>query len=401
MNDDCLREIISRLGAMDLHSIANSNKRLRALAFELIQRKNKIWTLNFPFDVDAAKALEARKMFAYFGPEIVQMEINFNYQGVSDDHNPNSVQIMEAVVQHCTVIKSLKLQKFHIPDCRASFIGFKSLFKRLDMLHLVNVFIEYDDNSNSIDFFTDCPTLVELRVWESYVLYPAIFQSTFPKLESFIVEEPEKCFDEHTRGFIMRHANLKTFDVDCEEGHINLLAENCKSLEKLGFGIVNRFIQQQQLNSLATFRNLRKLKCAWVGLDMANVMKELLKLTKTLEEVDLSDGQCTVDSLRIISQLKKLHTIRLYDIYIQDTNGTILDVNPQLAKLIVDIVHRLPSLTKLEFYVNSYAIRKETYLQLVNVVGCRPLANRYLLINCRATGDFKSDLRSTVELEYN
>lgn len=121
MNEDCLREILSKLGIMDLYSIATSCNRLKALAFELFQRKNKIWTINFPYDVHEAKALQARNIFKYFGPDILKLEIHFNYPGYVDNRNPNSAAIMHTVVQHCTRLKSLKLQDFTIPDDRISF----------------------------------------------------------------------------------------------------------------------------------------------------------------------------------------------------------------------------------------------------------------------------------------
>lgn len=186
---------------------------------------------------------------------------------------------------------------------------------KLHKLCLEQVLIdEFDDwtenatispNGNCMNLFTNCTSLVELKVFESFSFYRVIFENSFPKLEHFIIEDPCRCIKNSTEGFILRHPNLKTFSLDSDEDHIpvlQVLAANGNSLQKLGFGFQYRLPSQTvepSLEILSKLRNLKELKCFVVTNSILNIVKELPQLQNTLEVLDLSVGYGTSELIPI------------------------------------------------------------------------------------------------------
>lgn len=309
---------------MDLCPIATSCTRFKELIFQSFQRKHKILKLNFGPSVRRETAIQTRRLFQCFGAQIVELEIQFTPYLYRP--NCHSAAIMDAVCRFCTGLKSLKLAAFDIPDNRNTFAGIGKLFGKLEKLHLENVCIEDIDsdtdtpNGNLIDFFGNCTSLIELKVHDSWFFYSIIFDSTFPNFEHFIFKDPSYCLNDKMERFILRHPNVKTFSVDGDYGYLPFLAENCKSLQKLGYR--SDYHEQRLISSdiLGKFHNLRELTCFSVGenlpWDIPKIVKVLPQLANSLELLDLTFGLATSDFIKIISKLKKLKVFRCDEIEI-------------------------------------------------------------------------------------
>lgn len=258
----------------------------------------------------------------------------------------------------------------------------------------------------------------EINVYESYFLYRVMFESSFPKLEHLMIDDPCSCTNNSIEEFLLRHSMLKTFSIRSDEDHMPVLralaaSPSRENLEKLEFGFEYNYPVQPiepSMESLSKFTNLREFKCYFAGHQAPKIIKEIAKLS--LEVLDLSCGTVNNEIILTVSKMKSLKVFRLFDVSIAHT-----DLNP-LADLIehtelsldicsgnnlkfdlVKIVSRLVHLTELKFKVNDYKIQKEIYLQLLNAVESRPGRNRYLVIDCRTTDDFQDFLRATVQFK--
>lgn len=334
LNDDCLIAIVERFEVMNLCAIAQSCTRLKRLILQTFKRKHKIVKLNFSDIVSVNTAVQAIRFFEIFGWLIIELEVKFKPYEKCDD--PNSANIVDAVVEHCTALKALKLASFDIPDDEFWFIRIGQLFGRLQKLHLKHVFIDpsvwHDDepiitpNGNAISCFYNCTSLIELKLVDSSFFYKAIFENSFQSLEHLIIEDEDKesCRDCSMDGFILRHPSLKTFSLDCEELHIPVAAANLARLETFGFQFKFRYPygnpSQTSVESLAKFQNLKELSCFCVSIEnMTKLLQVLPKLANSLEVLNLSYGRGNLDFIRIVSSMKKLKIVRLTDIIIEDT----------------------------------------------------------------------------------
>lgn len=434
LNVDCLFEIFERLDVMDLADVVQSCKYVKEIIFNLFQRKYKTLKLNFSDIVNVKTAVQARRLFKTFGSIIIELEIKFVPYKVVE--NPNSADILDAVIEHCTSLKTFKLDSFDIPDNAFWFERMGQLFMRLQKLRLRHVFIEdiqsswnFDEifvtpNENDISCFDNCSSLIELKLEESYFFYSKIFRTTFRSLKHFIIEDSVNCRSTSMDGFISRHPNLKTFSLDSEYSHIPVAAANL-NLETLGFrfdiGTPFGSPSRTSVKSLPRFQKLKKLICFEVGsLDnMSNLIKVLPKLVNSLEVLNLSYGYANQHLIQVASSLKKLKVFRLYDIKVNsDITVNKMDLNPlaeliELTELIlyidtdnkngftfdlVKIVNRLANLTKLELFVNGYKLSNETYVQLLNCVESRPSGKQNLVIKCHTADDFKHLPHATVKI---
>lgn len=357
---------------MDFCSVAQSCKSLKEMIFELFQRKHKILKLKLNSNaiLSGKTTAETIRLFQTFGSSIVDLEIEFYSNMRRSD--PNSTAIIDAVIRCCTALKSLKLVRITIPDNRDMFIGIGKLFEQLNKLHLVGVFIDKMDeidfdwsdispndasnhqtkgrispNGHSINIFSKCSSLLDLKVADSYCFYRVISDNLFPKIEHFMIEDDRGFMDDFWDGFILRHPKLKTFILATFDYHIptiKILSENCKNLQKLQFWTlcpVNRADPEPSLEVLAKFRDLKELTCSYVSHYMPDLVKVLPKLTNSLEVLDLSHGTATFETIRIISELKKLKVLRLSDI----TGIMDLDINCSTTD---DFKHMLRATLKLK-----------------------------------------------------
>lgn len=170
LNDDCLIAVAERCRVWDLHSFAQSTKRMKEIVFNLFKRKYKSFLLNFGDIVSVETVVEVIQLLTSFGSLIEELEI-WNWRAV---YGPDSAEIMDAVIQFCTSLNFLKLSSIDLPDNKKAFDGMRKLFGRLQKLHLQHVFIDCNDvdgiitsNGNCINFFANCKSLVEVKVMES------------------------------------------------------------------------------------------------------------------------------------------------------------------------------------------------------------------------------------------
>lgn len=205
-------------------------------------------------------AFETRRLFRTFGSLIIELDLNFKPYW---EHDLDSIIVLDAVIRFCTSVKSLKLDSFHIPNQENIVIGIGKLFERLQKLHLRDVYFENDYNQIItkniilVNFFNNCASLIKLKMNGCFYLYTAVFRNSFPILEHLIIEDPACCSTGIMNSFVLRHPNLKTFSLNCEQW----LAENCISLQTLE----TYFPSKKSITSLAKFQNLRKLSCYDVG----------------------------------------------------------------------------------------------------------------------------------------
>lgn len=327
LNDDCLFAIFERADVMDLANVAQSCKYLEPIAFNIFQRKHKSLTLIFSDIVTVEQAARAKLLFQIFGSNIVELDIQFEPRYFNGDEDYWTADVLHAIVTHCSLLKSLKLASFHIPDDEFWFIRIRKLFARLEKLQLKHCFIESwywsgdcdtTENGNAINCFDNCTSLRELKLIDSYDFYYAIYRNFFP--QHFIIDEPETCSFKSEDGFISRHPHLKTFSLSSEEDHLPIAVANLRNLEIFGFEISIRY--PTSIESVAKFRHLKELTCFFVGHEenMSRLLNTLPKLANTLEVLDLRYG-CgnRTDFIAAVNSLKKLKVVRLTDINIKDT----------------------------------------------------------------------------------
>lgn len=422
LNDDCLFEIFERVPIMDLCSIAQTSVRLNVVAKQFFAKKH----ISFIFiNATVKTANQARKMFQIFGPQMLELEIDFCFCVT------NASRIMEAVIRYCSSsLQRLVLKSFDIPDNRDTFTGMAKLFENLHTMHLDNVSIEgmgsisdtlFSPKGNLIDFFLKCKDLVNLSLIGGNEYHRPIFENSFPKLESFSVTTAEGVDGaSYLEGFLLRHENLKAFSVIVEEYSdfdwlvpaLKVIAAKCLHLEKLEFGLGAIFERPAEseilLNALFSIRKLKVVKVRL--LEASNAIKELRNCSKNLEVLDVEFVGGNPELIPAVSQLQKLRSLRLHEI----VDGDLKDINP-LSKLtgletlsiylventkfdFLNLVNCLIKLTKLKFAVNSFKIDNDVYLRLLDIVDRRPdIRYRTLEIDCPRTSDFIDLQRKTVK----
>lgn len=424
LNDDCLSVIFEYIAIRDLFSIAQTSSRLNALGCQHFHRYYKI--CNFK-ETEVKTAVAARKFFEIFGAGISELDI---------DCSLFSEDVMGAVIKHCSTLESLKIRAYKVPDKKESIAGIRKLFENLKKLHMEYLYIDgFDErsdtafitpNGNLLDIFVNCKSLISLVVFECDDLDRVILASAFPQLQNFKYFKVSA--GDRMDEFFLRHENLKSVSLDSYkltdyDAHIpalQVLAANCKQLEKLKFGFGSASYNldsdtddyEMFLDNLSKLPQLTELKVIRFKEQIEEFAAVLPNLRDSLEVLhlkQLDEGHGLIEAVR---QLKKLRVLTLQTGYesdlenidplgeLESLNELSIEINFErgLQFDFVKMVCRLVNLTKVKFDVNDFKIDNGIFQQLVAAVESRPdVQKRTLQIDCRRTKDFIDSQLETVK----
>lgn len=367
----------------------------------------------FSFEKATTKTtIEARKLFQIFGSLISDLDLEFR-------SCPKATDIMDAVVRYCTTLDCLKLRGYDIPDNQEKISNLGKLFQSLRTLHIELVAIEgsggdvlWNDkilttpNGNVMDFFAECPSLINLKVEHCDSLNRIIFESALHNLQSF--EYFGYGIQCSIDGFTLRHKYLKSFiliEYECEDEHghlpaLKVIAANCKNLEKLQFDFgtssSNEYVALlMKLSRLRRFRAL-KFDCYKHTMVFTTILPSF---RDTLEVLDISEATASHGLILAISELRKLRSLRLCNCSVRDdlsplgelTELSVLSIE-QIEEILnfdlVRLVDRLINLRIIQLYF-VFKIGFPTYVQLVDTVERRQdVAKRTLQIDCPTSNNF-------------
>lgn len=248
LNDDCILAILEHSDILDLANIARSSKYLKDLAMNIFKRKHKCVQFKCR---DVTMNIKAIHLFQHFGSQIVKLDLKFPEEDFS-------VPMLDAIVEHCVSIKSFRLDHFYVPNTKFWFRRMALLFGRLEKLHLKNFFIGESPiyatttlYENAIDLFKNCTSLVVLILSQSEKFYTPIFQSSFPRLEHFMLEDT---FNFSSRSvddiFMIRHPNLKTLILNSPSFYVHVAPANMANLESVGIYIMTSDRLHEQTSKL-------------------------------------------------------------------------------------------------------------------------------------------------------
>lgn len=253
LNDDCLYPIFDskHLPIMDLVAITQSCTRFKTIGNQIFARKHKICSFQ---NLSVKVMAEAIRVLQTFGSLILELTIN-----LSSYSYPTGV--MDAVSTYCTSLESLSLHSYNLPENQVNITEMGSLFRKLNKLHIYDVCIENVESWELldgivtpqgclIDVFTNCNSLIDLKVVECYSFEHVVFSSTFPnpKLQHFqyfdmLDERP------NVGCFILRHKNLKSFDLESDDSIYNYIPVLktiviCEFLESLRLGLRSSLVEK-------------------------------------------------------------------------------------------------------------------------------------------------------------
>lgn len=407
LSDDCLNEIfdLKRMSAVDLASVARTCTKFKEIATGIFGRTQTVFDLNSLARYGSAAAC---RVICVFGSLIVQLRINFELF-----KDGGHGRMIEAIIENCGALKRLHIKCYEVPDNPCEISKMASLFGKLEVLHLKDVYMEYylsnKDNSlvtrkgNYMNFFVNCNSLVDFKIDRCFNLERCIFEGFFPKLRHF----EYSLYDDrngNVEGFIFRHRNLKSLSYNTVNYKnpklLKVIANCCKQLEKLSLTTVappQRY--RKTLNYITSLEHLEQLRIVWFDKNMSGLV-ENLQSSSSLKVLDLQHIKGCPELLPAITNLNALRVLKLAFIgelrnYNSIRNVTQLDelfiVSKENIEFdLVKVINSLVNLKKIKFHVHGHYISDDLYNQLVSVVKNRPVfGNRFIEVDYPGTvGDY-------------
>lgn len=304
LDDDCLRTILSHLNQSDLISSANVCSRFNQLA-KAVYATNKCKRLN----IAHCSFEEAEKVLQTFGSLAQSIDINSFHRFESE--------ILFMITKFCTVLKELKITDFLFGNKLYNDLKIDSLLTKLERLSLTFC----DLKKSSMDFLAICIELNVLHL-NSCFFFEDIRLPKFRKLDELRLDGGIGINNNHLNDFIALHSTLTkvtirqhSFSYLCAPDTLRTIARNLPHLVELELN-VHTFNRTEFAKSISCLGSLTSLKMLTLNLNSQSIAR-LNVLTANaipIEQMRLINGKFNIDCCKIISQMKKLKVLELYDI---------------------------------------------------------------------------------------
>lgn len=367
LNNNCLKNIISRLTITDLCSLRelsemSNNIRLKKITDKIFAQKYNACDLN----EDVNGVHEAERVIINFGPLITHISLSLDniFYVVHQE-------LIEDIVKYCGgTLKSLQIYFGRIDVKEPS-------FPNLERLEIFDCRFRI----GTTNLFANCSSLVELNIHNHNYLgsNEHILQQTFPKLEIF----KGTCKSEIFENFVSRHKQLKFINWrgSFETARIlQAITEHCSGLEKFIITMIADGSAMEYEDAVRSLVKLKHLEDVTIrarnvsnGVEMmirqlGHLMLKKLRLEckspvtlsdvsdlKLLEDLSiLMDNECNIN----FNPLAELHRLKLLEL----SSPGLVDFD------LVDMVGQLPDLKQLQlnFQTHYYKTYRDVVPRIIN-----------------------------------
>lgn len=302
LNDDCLEYIFQMLDIYDLYNIACASQRFENV-FPLFNRK-------FVYTVSNVSAANLPHFLETVGMQIRTLNILI---GESVKNSADVIAFFDNVQTNCRNVKHVALKKW----TRLNFNRFSDLLKRLESLELDEC--EYTELNEWLNRrFVIKPWIAQPGLCS---LQLALQKSTgLADLSSLTSLKLHRCkgigpnhlqelLEQNNRLIDLSLFGLKDFN-NIDEHYFNGIVTYLKAIETISID-VNTTTHIQFISQLPKLRSLQLLDYSVYDDRIVDKLLRRLCDSDTIEVLDLYHCNLGLNTYRVISQFRKIHTLKL------------------------------------------------------------------------------------------
>ncbi|XP_031620876.1 uncharacterized protein LOC116339245 [Contarinia nasturtii] len=356
LNDDCLAHIFEMLeNIYDLYNIVCTSSRFQNVLPLISNRK-------FSLTVTNVTAINLKHFLQTIGIQIRSLYVPISERNQS---SVDIIEFLEMVQNYCPKLKSLTMKKWS----HLNFNRFKPLLKRLKTLSLDECdYTEINDLLNR-RFVIEPSSWVEQPFPLSSSLQTSSGMSDLISLTTLKLHRCKGFRPDSFQEFLQQNGNLIELSLfalvdfknsDADEYFFNGIAQYLQDIETMSID-VNTTSHIQFIAKLPKLRCLRLFDYSVYNDRIVDCLLRKLGDIKNIEELDLYHCNLGMHSYRVISQLHKLHTLKLRkNFWVTDQHLQTLNLMPSLKTVccfdniilsdegLMSLVRMSPNLTKLD-----------------------------------------------------
>lgn len=302
LNDDCLAHIFQMLDIHDLFNIACASQRFENV-LPLFNRK-------FVYNVINVNAPNLKHFLQTVGQHIRTLKVSI---GENIRSSAEVIEFFECVQKHCANVKHLALKKW----TRLNFNRCSELLQRLESLELDECeYTELNEWLNRrfvIKPWIAQPGLCSLQL----ALQKSCGLSDLTSLTSLKLHRCKGFGPNNLREFLEQNDRLTDLSLfalkdfkNVDETYFDGVAKYCQNIVSISID-VNTTSNIQFISGLPKLRSLQLLDYSVFNERIVDRLIRRLCENETIEVLDLYHCNLGQNTYRVISQFKKLHTLKL------------------------------------------------------------------------------------------
>lgn len=359
LNDDCLREIFSRLKWIDLCKAAEVCVRFNQLAKEAFAAKFK--HLNFSFvtlDVsiffnDEELSQIPKILLSNFGSFIQSLHVDgaiIKVYGCPE----RGFNFLRMIGHYCNSnLKELELERFKMNRNFPNEIY--HIFAKLERLSLKCCYFT-NNVKNLKSLLSTCNELKMMIIYRCEIKDWECITQKFPKLNDIYLIENNGFNMSYLSNFIVLNPTITklSFDGYIEASEVfRLISQNLPNLSELEFDSDCAGFQGN-IRCLGQLRSLNMLALDLGSNLMTSLMASLVMNKVPIQTLRLWDGKINVETIDLISQLKQIKNLEL------------VKVSGMVSENLIELAKRLPQIKRFLSYKTPITITISTLKKMIS-----------------------------------